>query len=223
MPFDIIVEIEKNIDRIEEVEKFNPYHDAKGRFATADGAISFTYAPGKSKAHDNAIAREKKRQEEAKPAKNIDTFTANMSPMQRKRTIDTLDKKYNYRGFGVMSEKQLVESAISQGVNMMRKEYPKGKVANLLYESAPKQFDFLLREGECRQNQYPDFVRGKLTTPIASYFNTKQVSNLPDKYKTVEYLVPLTGGLAIPTTKTAFEYHKHLGGKSNTGTNELKL
>lgn len=49
-------------DRIVEVNKFNPYHDVKGRFATANSATSFTYAPGKSKAHDNAIAREKERQ-----------------------------------------------------------------------------------------------------------------------------------------------------------------
>lgn len=48
-------------DVIQEIEKFNPYHDSKGRFSTADGAASFTYAPGKSKAHDNAIAREKER------------------------------------------------------------------------------------------------------------------------------------------------------------------
>lgn len=46
----------------EGVKKFNPYHDAKGRFAAANNATLFTYAPGKSKAHDNAIAREKERQ-----------------------------------------------------------------------------------------------------------------------------------------------------------------
>lgn len=43
----------------EEVLKFNPYHDSLGRFASANGATSFTYAPGKSKAHDLAIARMK--------------------------------------------------------------------------------------------------------------------------------------------------------------------
>ena len=43
------------------VVKFNPYHDQRGRFATADGAVIFTYAPGKSTAHDNAIEREKER------------------------------------------------------------------------------------------------------------------------------------------------------------------
>lgn len=47
---------------IVDVNKFNPYHDAKGRFASADGYASFTYAPGKSKAHDMAIARQKERQ-----------------------------------------------------------------------------------------------------------------------------------------------------------------
>jgi len=45
----------------DEILKFNPYHDARGRFSTANGAHSFTYAPGKSKAHDLAIEREKQR------------------------------------------------------------------------------------------------------------------------------------------------------------------
>lgn len=53
------VGVAKTFDEIIEVTKFNPYHDAKGRFSTADGAASFTYSPGKSKAHDNAIARQK--------------------------------------------------------------------------------------------------------------------------------------------------------------------
>lgn len=48
-------------DHIVEIEKFNPYHDSRGRFSTADAATQFTYAPGKSKAHDMAIAREKER------------------------------------------------------------------------------------------------------------------------------------------------------------------
>jgi len=39
--------------------KFNPYHDRFGRFTSASSAASFTYSPGKSKAHDKAIARAK--------------------------------------------------------------------------------------------------------------------------------------------------------------------
>lgn len=211
----------EEIEMIEEIQKFNPYHDSRGRFTTAGSAASFTYSPGKSKAHDNAIAREKERHAAATPAKNMDTFTANMSPMQKQKTINTLDKQYNYRGFGVKSEKMIVEAAISQGVNMERREAPKGKVSTLVNESRPKQFDFLLREGECRKNQYPDFVTGKLKTPLATYFHTKQTSDLPDKYKTVEYLMPTGRGVGFTMTKTAFDYHIHLGGKPNTGTKVL--
>ena len=55
------IRLVERFDTLEEVEKFNPYHDARGRFASANGATSFTYAPGKSKAHDNAIAGERTR------------------------------------------------------------------------------------------------------------------------------------------------------------------
>lgn len=44
-----------------EILKFNLYHGRDGRFTSAGSATSFTYAPGKSKAHDMAIAREKER------------------------------------------------------------------------------------------------------------------------------------------------------------------
>lgn len=46
----------------DEILKFNPYHGSDGRFASANSATSFTYAPGKSKAHDMAIARMKEQQ-----------------------------------------------------------------------------------------------------------------------------------------------------------------
>lgn len=42
-----------------DVLKFNPYHDSKGRFSSQGSAASFTYAPGKSTAHDKAIQRAK--------------------------------------------------------------------------------------------------------------------------------------------------------------------
>ena len=44
-----------------DVLKFNPYHDKLGRFASSSSATSFTYKPGASTAHDNAIAREKEK------------------------------------------------------------------------------------------------------------------------------------------------------------------
>ena len=55
-------------EHIVEVEKFNPYHDSKGRFSTANSAATFTYKPGKSKAHDLAIAREKERTRQMRSA-----------------------------------------------------------------------------------------------------------------------------------------------------------
>ena len=70
---DIDTRMKKSIDSkgvaktFSEVEKFNPYHDRLGRFTTAEGAVSFTYSPGKSKAHDLAIAREQKKYTNVKP------------------------------------------------------------------------------------------------------------------------------------------------------------
>lgn len=48
----------------EEILKFNPYHDERGRFASANSAVSFSYKPGASTAHDRAIQREKDRSDE---------------------------------------------------------------------------------------------------------------------------------------------------------------
>lgn len=48
----------------EEILKFNPYHDSRGRFASANSAVSFSYKPGASAAHDRAIQREKDRSDE---------------------------------------------------------------------------------------------------------------------------------------------------------------
>lgn len=47
------------------IEKFNPYHDARGRFTTSGTAASFTYRPGASVAHDRAIERERERVRQA--------------------------------------------------------------------------------------------------------------------------------------------------------------
>ena len=68
--FDVIREINKNIDHIEHVEKFNPYHDQLGRFASASGYTSFTFRtrdPKKQHMADMAIAREKEREAKKVP------------------------------------------------------------------------------------------------------------------------------------------------------------
>lgn len=56
MGIDKITEINKNIDHIEHVEKFNPFHDSLGRFATSSGFASYSANP-KTKAGANAINR----------------------------------------------------------------------------------------------------------------------------------------------------------------------
>lgn len=55
----------QNYEYLVEIEKFNPYHDSRGRFTTPGNATQFTYAPGKSKAHDMAIARAKEQHKES--------------------------------------------------------------------------------------------------------------------------------------------------------------
>ena len=46
--YDVITEVNKNIDVIEHIEKFNPYHDERGRFASASGYASITNMSGKA-------------------------------------------------------------------------------------------------------------------------------------------------------------------------------
>lgn len=58
---DLIVELEAVCKGSDEIEKFNPYHDNRGRFSTANSAASFTYKPGQGVMYDRAIEREKKR------------------------------------------------------------------------------------------------------------------------------------------------------------------
>lgn len=75
----------QNYEYLVEVEKFNPYHDSRGRFTTPDGATQFTYAPGKSKAHDMAIARAKERHKEAE-AKSKEAIAAQKESIATAKT-----------------------------------------------------------------------------------------------------------------------------------------
>ena len=79
--------LKSNIHR--PVKKFNPYHGRDGRFTSSGAATSFTYAPGRSKAHDMAIARERERHNsvmptaaQAKTLKNIENRTRNLKKEQ---------------------------------------------------------------------------------------------------------------------------------------------
>lgn len=91
--FDTIVEKSTQFDTI--VEKFNPYHDSKGRFASAHGAASFTYAPGKSKAHDMAIARMKEAEDRRANRTYATSSTKDAADQIKDESRYTIDGKKN--------------------------------------------------------------------------------------------------------------------------------
>ena len=79
------------------VEKFNPYHDRLGRFATAGGATSFTYKPGASRAHDLAIEREKQRHAESTPKTRLTVAPREKTP--RIKSIQKIENKIRNQNF----------------------------------------------------------------------------------------------------------------------------
>ena len=54
--YDTIEVVEKGVDEIVEVEKFNPFHDAAGRFSNKNGFSSYSAHPN-TKAGAMAISR----------------------------------------------------------------------------------------------------------------------------------------------------------------------
>lgn len=74
-----------------QIIKFNPYHDRLGRFSTSGNSASFTYSPGKSKAHDNAIAREKERM--LKASKIISSSQKKVSSILQDNGVSTGKKE----------------------------------------------------------------------------------------------------------------------------------
>ena len=77
----------------DDILKFNPYHDAKGRFASANSYASFTYAPGKSKAHDMAIAREQARQATASNTSNQTAAPSSNAPSSNNTAVNQTSQK----------------------------------------------------------------------------------------------------------------------------------
>lgn len=111
------IEMEKNVGAVAktftEVLKFNPYHDSRGRFTSANSATQFTYAPGKSKAHDLAIAREKERHRKEQEEK------------EKPRTI-TLNQRYKEmaNNWSHMNDKgAFVEREANKQLDAFREEF----------------------------------------------------------------------------------------------------
>ena len=98
--------MDNRYDTIQEVEKFNPYHDARGRFATAGNYSSFTYKPGKSKAHDKAIQRQRAQAE------------ADEAGLYSLKVHDTDGSVYEYEEGDMDRIRSIAGESVNQGLKM---------------------------------------------------------------------------------------------------------
>lgn len=127
----------------EDVLKFNPYHDARGRFTSAGGMASFTYAPGKSKAHDLAIQRQKERmaaimpsEAQAKALKGIENRTRNL----KKEQFRVVDRDGN-----VIMQKQGDAHSVSFSAGEARESFP----GNITIHNHPSGGTFSTADFSC--------------------------------------------------------------------------
>ena len=100
--------IAKTFDEIVvDIEKFNPYHGKDGRFASASGggAVSFTYAPGKSEAHDMAIARANAQDKVAKAKEAEPKLTKMMEGCATAAGGTMVGLEYAVKGEGSLTRK----------------------------------------------------------------------------------------------------------------------
>ena len=114
------IPIKKSIRDV--IRKFNPYHGPDGRFTTSGAASSFTFAPGKSRAHDLAIARQKEKmaaimptEAQSKTLKQIETRTRNL----KKEQFRVVDRDGN-----VIMQKQGDKNSVSYKVGEARDNFP---------------------------------------------------------------------------------------------------
>lgn len=103
------------------VQKFNPFHDELGRFTHSNSARSFTYAPGKSKAHDLAISRQKEQHASTMPSsaqsktlKSIESRTRNL----KKEQFRVVDRDGN-----VVMQKQGDATSVTYSIGEAREHF----------------------------------------------------------------------------------------------------
>lgn len=101
------------VDYIIELEKFNPYHDARGRFATSNSHSFFTIQtkdPGKQHLADFAIAREKERYKEKQDA--LDKEKRKQERKKKEKKQETANSDNNKSDFKpAKTKKEAVEYA----------------------------------------------------------------------------------------------------------------
>ena len=116
------VPVEKSVETVErvaktfnEILKFNPYHDSKGRFASANSYSQFTIRtkdPKKQHMADMAIAREKERAAAAVPNPTNDPDTVAGAKRGRPMTHEQADEGRGNPHYGDMesTEKKMLDS-----------------------------------------------------------------------------------------------------------------
>lgn len=105
-----------------DILKFNPYHDSKGRFSTSGTAASFTYAPGKSKAHDLAIERHKERMAGVMPTAAQDKALRSIA--SRTRNLRNEQFRVVDRDGNVVMEKKGDRTSVSYSIGEARDNFP---------------------------------------------------------------------------------------------------
>lgn len=121
-------------DTIEEVEKFNPYHDERGRFATSSGYSSFTIRtrdPGKQHLADNAIAREKERAAAAAAAEPPAKPKVEFTPAKTKKEAVAYAESqlgFTKASYGTKLDIDTINH-INEQITKIQAEYPETKGA----------------------------------------------------------------------------------------------
>lgn len=147
LPDDEDVEMEKNVGAVaktfDEILKFNPYHDSRGRFASANSYSQFTIRtrdPKKQHMADAAVAREKERHKKQQ------------EEQEKPRTI-TLNQRYKEmaNNWTFMKDKgAFVEKEANKQLDAFREEFKSD-------DYTPEQKAYLKQ----RENEYADLLTDK--------------------------------------------------------------
>ena len=87
------------------VKKFNPYHGKDGRFTSGGNAFSFTYSPGKSRAHNLAITGEIAKNAVAKAKAAEPKLTSDMQSLAEKHGGTMVGLAFAVKGVGSLKRK----------------------------------------------------------------------------------------------------------------------
>lgn len=171
-----------------DILKFNPYHDRLGRFTTSGGASSFTYSPGKSRAHDLAIARERDRSKATD--KIISGTNKTMSKVADENGIVT-----GKREAVKQMQRCMSDAILTQGIRIdeqKQKLVLKKKAMESMMDTARDIISRQKYEDPSTSQEYHDLHRMVKNTPVR--ISDYDKANIPDWN---EYRKQVFGNLTI--------------------------